>query len=251
MHSTTGSGVVGVPTSAEVTRRSGRQTDGPLHEACSSGRVTMRLTPQAQCTHATLRANTFCRAGRPAAPDVTAARRWRHRGAPLQQAQSWSAGSCGRPGASCRAGGAERGAGCGCGTPLGPSAGTGAWTPLSLDPPEALQVSRADSGFPPWSGPGSGQGGHGNAGGTGLRCSQRQGCHLRPPGETEAVGRSASSWLWGPLADSSHAGWDRAPCAPRCLGRAVETPALPAARAGRAGCDAARSPEGKRKLMQY
>lgn len=119
--------------------------------------------------------------------------------------------------------------------------------------PRLCKCPGRNPGSPPEVGraPGSGQGGHGNARGTGLRCSQRQGCHLRPPGETEAAGRSASTWLWGPLADSIHAGWVRAPCAPRCPGSAAETLAFPAARAGRAGCDAARSPDGKRKLMQY
>lgn len=45
--------------------------------------------------------------------------------------------------------GAERGAGCGCRTPRGRSAGTGAWPPLSLGPPEALQESGADTRVPP------------------------------------------------------------------------------------------------------
>lgn len=88
-------------------------------------------------------------------PDVTAARRPRHRGAPLQQAQSRSAGSCVRPGASCRAGGEERGARCAVRAAAAGRRWAGArgqvrgWAPLSLGPPEALQESGADTRVPP------------------------------------------------------------------------------------------------------
>lgn len=91
-------------------------------------------------------------------PDVTAARRLRHRGAPLQQEQSRSSGSCVRPSASCLAGGAERGAR----DAVRAAAAGHRWAgargqvrgraPLSPGSPEALQESGADARVPPGGG---------------------------------------------------------------------------------------------------
>lgn len=149
-------------------------------------------------------------------PDVTAARRPRHRGAPLQQAQSRSAGSCVRPGASCRAGGEERGALCAvraaAADAAGPERGVrcvgGRRSPWAR--PRLCKSPGRTPGFPlEWAGLPDGWARYRSrdrAAVTAPAGLTSQHAPSRGAGrETEAAGDSASSWLQGPPADSSPA----------------------------------------------
>lgn len=107
---------------------------------------------------------------------------------------------------------------------------------------------RGEPPGPPWSGPGSGRGGHSIAPGTRLQWQHPQGCHL--PGSSLPEGgkprqqgapRAAGSWD-RPLTAAKRGVAEHS--APHSVpGRAMEILAHPVARDSRVGCHAARFPD--------